>query len=127
MPYFNAAPSTPMDDMALTFAQQEIDTKGWTLGVGESKTIALDLFSTAPTGTPWQVDALDLSSARTGTKSSSLAFSFDTPSGENGSTLQMTVTATGASTSRLGASTFIIRSKLGDRTNYWLGLIKISS
>jgi hypothetical protein len=127
MPYFNAAPATPMDDMALTFAQQEIDTKGWTLSVGESKTIALELFSTAPTETPWQIDAFDMSSLRSGMKSSSLAFSFDSSTGQNGSTVQMTVTATGVSTSRLGASTFIIRSKLGERTNFWLGLIKISS
>lgn len=115
-PYFNATITTP-PEMLTT---QTIDTEGWTLTVGESRTFDVGLFSDAPTGGPWQVSAAERSF-----RGGSLEFAWDATQGENGTTLHLTVTAKAASMSRSGTSTFFLNSKLGARTNSWIHLIKV--
>jgi hypothetical protein len=120
--YFNAAPATQGDDLTLSFGGQSLDTKGWTLPVGQSVTIPLNLFSDGPTA-DWTVTAIDLTSKRTG-RAPTLQFQLMPDHGQNGTTLQLIVTPTAPSPSRSGTSTFEIRSQLGADHNFWLGLVK---
>ena len=105
-PYFNAAPVLNAQQ-PITFGTQELTTEGIQLEVGESKTIAVQLFSDAPTS-DWSVDAVDVN------QPSSFTFSWDAPTGNNGDTLHLTITRTGTSSSELA-----IESTAGTTTNLW--------
>ncbi len=109
-PYFNAAPVLTVKQN-ITFQSQVQTTNGLQLALGESKTIAVQLFSDAPTS-DWSVDAVDT------TQPPGFSFSWDAQTGNNGDTLHLTITRTAAS-----ASEFAIESTAGTTTNLWFGFV----
>ena len=109
-PYFNAAPVLTTKQN-ITFQSQVMTTPGIDLAMGASQTIAVQLFSDAPTS-DWNVDALDTS------QPPGFTFAWDRQSGNNGDTLHLTITRTGAS-----ASEFVITSTAGTTTNLWFGFV----
>jgi hypothetical protein len=116
-PYFNSAPV--LTD-TITLPGSSIVTQGVQIPVGTSKTIDLDLYSDAPTSGPWQVSALDLTSAFFG-GAQALSFTFDETSGQNGDTIHLTIKA--LATSNLGVSPFWVQNDLGSVTTVWIGLV----
>ena len=119
--------SAPVLDETVTFDSAftgSVTTKGVTIPQGQSKTIEVDLFSDGDTGGPWTVSAYDVLSTYYGSYGlqSSLDFSWDRTSGQNGEKLHLTITVTGASPVG-GAHAFMIVSTLGSRTSVWPGLV----
>ena len=109
-PYFVAAPVLTADQQ-ITFQSQVATTKGVQIAVGDTKTIAVQLFSDAPTS-DWTVDAIDVA------QPAGFTFSWDRTTGNNGDTLHLTITRT-LSTS----SEFAIASTMGTTTNLWFGFV----
>jgi hypothetical protein len=96
-------------------------TKGVVVAVGKSRTIDLDLFSSAPTSGPWMVDVKQLSGSFS---SPTATFALDRNQGLNGDTLKLTITAvTSSSSSRLGGTSFLVTSTLGTSKTYWAGIV----
>jgi hypothetical protein len=95
-------------------------TKGIDVPVGQSKTLELDLFSDGPTSGPWAVSA----QALTRNGAAPVTFDFTTTQGQNGDKLMVTVTSTGAISSKSQTATIVITSTLGGvRQSMWLGMI----
>jgi hypothetical protein len=117
-PYFNTAPILK-DDVSLAFGV----TKGVTVPVGKSKTIELDLFSSAATSGPWTVEVAASGAGGGGAGTPPVSFSLDTTSGQNGDKVNLTITANAATTSRIGGSIFVITSTLGTEKHYWAGVV----
>jgi hypothetical protein len=121
-PYFNAAPRMK-DDVMVSAGS----TKGVTVPIGKSKTIEVDLFSSAPTSGPWTVGVAAQSfgapSGSGGTSTPPVTFALDKTQGVNGDKINVTITANSASTSRSGTTTFIITSTLGSEKHYWAGVV----
>jgi hypothetical protein len=112
--YFNTAPV--LEDNIVILG---IGTQGVKIRPGTSKTIELDLFSDGDTGGPWKVAAKDFSEVLGWPKT--LSFSFDRTSGENGEKLHLTINA--LAQSNQGFSIFLLFSSLGQRQNWWFGLV----
>jgi hypothetical protein len=113
LPYFNAMPQLT-DDIAFG----KVTTRGVKIPVGQSKTIEIDLFSDAPTGT-WNLSAFDV--AQLQKQPSRLQFSWDRTAGKNGEKVHLTITVVkGSSTNSEG---FIIGSSAGGRATFWVGLV----
>jgi hypothetical protein len=90
-PYVNAAPDV---DEVVTLdrsATAHFRTTGVSVPTGQSRTIAVRLFSTAPTS-DWTVEAHDLGFESGGPMT--LTFKWDKPSGHNGDVLHLTITRT---------------------------------
>ncbi|HSQ62864.1 MAG TPA: hypothetical protein VLM85_06600 [Polyangiaceae bacterium] len=116
--YFNAAPVLS-DNVTLTYYNQNVPTKGIQIGLNQSKTIPVQLFSDGPT-TDWTVQAVD-STYGTGNPAE-LQFSWDKQSGNNGDTLQMTITR--VRNGSYGGSEFILYAQKGLTTaNLWFGFV----
>lgn len=100
--YYNAVPVLP-DTVSITLSSQAVATSGVAVPLHQSKTIAVQLFSDAPT-TDWMLQAQDLSSS-----GSELTFAWDDASGNNGDTRELTITrqANGAN----GGTEFVIYSQ----------------
>jgi hypothetical protein len=98
-------------------------TKVVTIKSGAKKTIDVKLSSDGPTSGEWTVRVMDWDN-RKGTGKENLAFELDRPSGKNGDTLHLTITAK-ASTD--GADwvphPFVLVSTLGNQSTYWPGLV----
>jgi hypothetical protein len=109
-PYFNSFPA--LDKIAYTPGGPNFTTMGLNIPLGQSKTIDLTLFSTAPTGGPWTVTVYDYDLVVGGAARAYLSLSLDKRSGQNGDTLHLTVTPRMADT-QLGGEAFIIISDLG--------------
>jgi len=58
-PYFNSAPVLEDIVTATDLAGHKFSTRGVHIAVGQTRTLELDLFSDAPTTTPWKVEAVD--------------------------------------------------------------------
>ena len=114
LPYFN---SMPVLTDKISIGQGT--TKGVTIPVGQSKTIQVDLFSDAPTGGPWFVDAIDAATLQQ--QSPELELTWDKKSGQNGEKLYLTIKVLKAS--QYGAEAFIIESQLAQQTSVWVGLV----
>jgi hypothetical protein len=119
-PYFNSAPVLP-DTLTFTTyqGQMQVTTKGVHIPVGQSKTIDVQLFSDAPVSS-WQVTAIDWAGLQGG-QGEELGFSFDKNTGTNGDVLHLTIQALQQSSD--GFSAFLIQSKSGSDTNYWVGAV----
>ena len=100
-PYFN---SVPVLDLVPFGGRQ---TRGVQIPVGQSRTVALDLFSVGPTPKSWILTLYNYEDFFGGTPS--LGFSLDKTSGHNGDVLQLTITALKANT-QVGAAPFVIVS-----------------
>lgn len=136
---FNSVPVLP-DRIPFTFGGKTLMVEGVTIPVGTSKTVELKLFSSAPTEA-WTVEAVDSLSydAVTGGGYTAvpggvsldggpvipprLTFALDKPSGVNGDVIKMTITAV-KNDGRYGKATpFIVGSKLGKETRYYIGAV----
>ncbi len=116
--YFNASPET-IDQIPLNFGPGgSLLLDGVNIPVGSSKTIALDLFSDADTGGPWDVQVQDASGMAGGGQ---LGLSLDHASGQNGDKLQLTIKNERGS--QYGVNIFFVTSSLGNNGHYWLGLV----
>jgi hypothetical protein len=113
-PYFNSAPD--QDD---AFTVGGVATQGTLIAVGQSKTIALHLYSDAPTSGPWTVSVFD-AGAFFG-EPTALDFALDKTQGQNGDTIELTITAVAASP--LEGTPFWIESDLGGVSAVWIGLV----
>ncbi len=111
-PYFNAAPVL-LAKQEITFQSQVLTTNGLALALGETKTIAVELFSDAPTS-DWSVDAFDTA------QPPSITFAWDAQSGDNGTTLHLSLTRTSAASSEI-----VIESKSGTSTNLWFAYVTV--
>ena len=116
--YFNATPVLP-DAVTLGGGGQKLTMQGVTIPVGEERTIEVELFSDAKTNGPWKVEALDANQLFGGKPT--MSFKLDRNSGENGEKLHLTIKA--LAKGQYGASVFFLSSQLGNRQNFWLGLV----
>lgn len=111
--YFNASPVLPD---TITLYGGEIRTPAVVVPLGQSRTIAVDLWSNAPTSGPWGVGAIDVPT-RSGA-SPELAFTFDRAEGLNGDELKLTIRRVAAA-SHDGATAFVLVNTLGAQTTEW--------
>ena len=109
-PYFVAAPVLTAKQQ-ITFQSQVMTTNGVQIAVGDTKTIAVQLFSDAPTS-DWTVDAIDVK------QPAGFTFAWDRQTGNNGDTLHLTITRTSGTSSE-----FAIESHMGTSTNLWFGFV----
>ncbi len=116
--YFNAAP-VMKDTIKATVFGQQFSVKGIHIPEGETKVVDIQLFSDADTGGPWSVEVRDLAEIIGGQPH--LDISLDADSGQNGQTLHASITVNSVGKSK--TESFIVISKLGERTNVWLGII----
>jgi hypothetical protein len=123
MPYFNSAARTAPDQIAMTSFGGQVDTEGFVIPVGTSRTIMFEIYSTDATDMPVTLKAIDTAGQRSG-HAPTLQFSFDRNSGVNGERLNLTVTALAASSSRSGVTTFEVQSTLGTATHAWVGAVQ---
>jgi hypothetical protein len=119
-PYFNSAPVLG-DDITIDLNGYPLKNKGLKAAVGESKTIELDLFSSAKTSGPWTVEADDTATLLTGAPSR-FDFAFDRTSGVNGEKLHLTVTPKAALAG--GGGFFAIVSVLGAERSFWYAYVQ---
>jgi hypothetical protein len=92
---------------------------GVAVPVGCTVQIALDLFSDADTGGPWDVNVVDGPLFNGGT--STLMLSQDAVQGQNGDRIHLTITTLSANSSN--AETFVVQSALGLQIHNWVGLV----
>jgi hypothetical protein len=116
--YFNTAPVFK-SDVPYSIGGQTVNVKGVQIPVGMSAVVELDAWSDAPTSGPWTINATDTTALAGGTPV--LKFAFDKTLVSNGDKVKMTITAVTAG--RRNRQTFIVESKLGSRTNVWLGVV----
>jgi hypothetical protein len=105
LPYFNSIPVFP-DQVGLSLGNGTFLTDGVIVPVGTSKTIDVQLFSDAPTG-DWLVEADDAANFEN-VSPGELQFVWSNTTGNNGDTLQLTITRLKASP--FGGTEFVIRS-----------------
>ena len=118
-PYFNSAPVLT-DTVTLDYYGQQVPTYGVKIPLGQSKTIPVQLFSDAPTS-DWTVQAFD-STYNTG-KAAQLQFSWDKQSGNNGDTVNLTITRVG--NGAYNGTEFMIWSQHGTSVaNLWFGFVQ---
>jgi hypothetical protein len=121
-PYFNSAPVLA-DDVAVSGGGSPVTTKGVTIPVGQSRDVEVDLFSDGPTGGPWIVRAIDVSSTVYG-GDRLLSFAFDRDRGQNGERILMTVTVLEqGDAGPNGAELFWMESNLNGAVKYWPGFV----
>ena len=124
--YFNTIPDSPdtlqLAGRAADGGTSTTPTKGVQIAVGASKTIELDLFSTAPTTAAWTVQAFDEYDLQLAT-AQQLKFTFDKTSGQNGDKIHMTIQVIAAG--RRNTEPFLLISTLnGTQTqNLWVGVV----
>lgn len=114
-PYFGAAPVLG-DTLKGRYYGEVFSTTGVKAAVGASATIPVELFSDAPTDDAFSVKAASFGGAN-------LDFAWDSQSGKNGDTLQLTVTRKADAPQTSGASFFTITSVMGSRESVWIGAI----
>jgi hypothetical protein len=118
-PYFNAVPHEN-DLVGVGDAMEGFTgkTKGTHVPVGQTKTVALTLFSEAPIA-PWHVAAYDIATVQG--RAAELSLSLDTNGGQNGDTLQLSITALKAGEN--GGSRYIVVSDDGVHGSFWIGYV----
>ena len=121
--YFNTLPVMP-DILTVSSRGATINPKGVEIPLGASKTIELDLFSSAPTSGPWTVRIIDQSS--TGTADLSATFQEcpgqATCQGKNGDKLHVSIKV--LTVGRRNYEAFLIESKLASGTYaLWAGIV----
>jgi hypothetical protein len=112
--YFNAVPELE-DDMTVSLQGQSSTVKGLRVQPGHPRNVDLDLFSEGDTGGPWSVSVREIGSG------SKLGLSLDRGEGQNGDKLHLTVSV--KANAKHGSSAFIVTSRLGHTSNYWVGFV----
>jgi hypothetical protein len=114
--YFNAVPH--LDKVAVSVGNQMIVESAVKIGLGESKTIDLDLFSDGPMEA-WDVDVIDGTGAFGGQPR--LDLNLHQTSGVNGQKLHLDIKVLQVGKNK--TESFIVKSSNGQRTNLWIGLV----
>jgi hypothetical protein len=110
-PYLNSFPALgAITDSALAAG---FTTQGLNIPIGQKRTIALTLFSAAPTDRAWTVKAYDYDDAIAAMATPGLALSLDQSAGRNGDVIHLTVTPKRANAT-LGGEAFLIVSDYGN-------------
>jgi hypothetical protein len=107
-PFFNSYPA--LTPITFSAGPMSFPTRGVSIPLGQTKTIDVDLSSTAPIGT-WTVHAYTLEQVL-GQTNSNLALSLDKGSGTNGDVLHITL-APKAKNPTIGGEAFILISEFG--------------
>jgi hypothetical protein len=116
-PYVGAA-QTIGDRVTARYSGSQVPMTGLHVPVGQTRTIAVSLFSDAPTSGPFAVSAHALGAAPT-----DVVFTFDRTSGRNGDTVNMTVRVNHDGGDGAGVEPFVVEAQLGDRIGRWYGMI----
>jgi hypothetical protein len=122
-PYFNSFPSLD----TIMVGDPSFPTQGVNIPLGQSKTIDIVLYSSAPTKNTWAVNVVDYDYYVRGT-APGLGLSLDKSEGRNGDVLHLTITVQRADPN-LRAEAFIIISHYGGvrdpdyQTNMTMGLV----
>jgi hypothetical protein len=123
VPYFNSMPV--LDLVAIGSGGYE--TRAVQIPVGQTRTVAVNLFSVGPIAHDWTVQAYSYEQFH-GAGTPSLSFSFDRSSGRNGDVLHLAITAL-STNAQLQADPFILLSTYGSpgdpdyQTNIAMGLV----
>jgi hypothetical protein len=115
--FFDAAPVMP-DKIPLNLGQV-VDVTGVKIGVGQSATIPVELFSDASMGA-WALTAEDGNFLQGG--SPQLSFKFDKTTGKNGDIVHLTITVLAQGND--GIETFAVGSSTDQNINLWVGLVE---
>jgi hypothetical protein len=118
-PFFDSMAVLP-DSITLSIYGTPVLTKGVQIAVGASKTIDVQLFSTAPTSGPWHVTAYDMNAYLGGEANTTL--SLDKTTGSNGDVLHLTIKVNSADPD-LGGEGFFLISTLASQQNITVGAI----
>jgi hypothetical protein len=117
--YFFNATAQMNANVQITFEGQAIETEGLSIPIGQSQTVDVNLYSDGPVA-DWTVQASDTSENGSGTY---LDFSWDSTTGNNGTTLHLTITPI-ADNTMFGGEPFIIYSVASMTSyNYWIGFV----
>jgi hypothetical protein len=117
--YFNSVPVVS-DTVTADWYFGPVQTQGVKIALGQTRTIDVQLFSTAPTPGPWHVEVYDYSEVYGGAPN--LKMTFNTNTGSNGDVLKLTIKALKKDT-EFGAAPFYIESTLGNASNLWMGVV----
>ena len=124
-PYFNTFPALNTIHF-YGMRQAPATTQGIDIPLGGTMTIPLNLYSAGPTGGPWTVRVFDANDLLNG--SPNLSLSLDRTSGQNGDTINLTITPHTADP-KTGAEAFVLFSELGTpdtdtfRSSMMVGLV----
>ena len=118
-PYFDSMAVLP-DTVTLSYYGTPTTTKGVLIPIGSTKTIDVQLFSTAATSGPWTVTAYDLNDYLGGTANTTV--SLDQSTGSNGDVLHLTITVN-SKDAQLGGEAFVLVSDLGTQENISMGVV----
>ncbi len=118
VPYFNSVPIGD-DEFIADFSNGTATTRGVKMAVGETRTIDVKLFSDQPTSGPWKVVARDLGELQG--KPSHLALALDHDHGQNGDTLQLTISLKSKGDHNLAG--FVLFSSLGEERHLWTSAV----
>ncbi len=118
--YVNAIPETS-DEFTVTSRGQTYTYKGVSIPVGQSKTVVLDLVSSAPTSAPFTVEVIDSNQLFNPSATPVLKFALDKTQGVNGDKINLTITV--ASSPRGNNEAFLIVSKNGTQDHFWIGVV----
>jgi hypothetical protein len=110
--YFTGVPLMT-DQVAIVWdGQSGYTTEGVQIAVGSSKTVPVQLYSEGPMAA-WTVSATEYPSTK------NLTFAWDKTTGQNGDTLNLTITVSGTDTT-YGGNAFYIESTSGSLRHTWL-------
>jgi hypothetical protein len=118
-PYFDSMAVLP-DTVTLSYYGTPTTTKGVLIPIGSTKTIDVQLFSTAATSGPWTVTAYDLNDYLGNTANTTV--SLDQSTGSNGDVLHLTITVN-SKDAQLGGEAFVLVSDLGTQENISMGVV----
>ena len=117
--YADAAPDLEDVVILARSANEHFRTTGVSVPQGTSKTIAVRLFSTAPTG-DWKVEAHDVGHDNGG--AATLSFQWDKDTGHNGDVLHLTITRTAAGP--IGGTELMLQSDVSStQQSVWFGFV----
>jgi hypothetical protein len=124
-PYFNTFPALGPVSYSIGFGRA-LTTQGIKIPLGTTLTIPLILYSSAPTGADWTVRVFDANDIKNG--SPNLSLSLDRTTGQNGDTINLTITPN-TKDARLKGEAFLLFSELGTphsgtfRSSTMMGLV----
>ena len=107
-PYFNTFPA--LGTIAYSPGGHALTTQAVNIRIGQTRTIALNLSSSAPTAGTWSVSVLDANYLKGGT--ANLALALDRMRGQNGDTFHLTITPKTVDP-RIDGEAFVIFSEFG--------------
>lgn len=119
-PFFTAVPVMP-DQVSMTLDGVSLETIGLKLAVGQSATVPLLLVSSADTGGPFTITAMDRQAFFGQPRA--LTFRLDRTQGVNGEKVYLTITRTGNDPNFGGAIPFTIIASQGDVKTYWFSMV----